>query len=972
MNEVVIDSELKDLLDDPNECGDRIQTLFETAALSALHVALPVKVDGSKKDERALELLIKRIGEGSANMKDNILQIPDGTSEARAVRIQDIVKKTRLNILLPKSSGAPTPVEQAVQNAIDAVQECVGRFTIHELSDHAQMTLLDLAPKGRTLAVESFVTVPEVEKPKMSFEEKTGDDNLVSSLFTAKAVASESSDVQEEVPEFRWSWTDDELFSERKIPQMRRTTMKESDIEEALLLFVDELLTGFAVWKNVCKQTVSSSAQFTDQQQRLRSRDEYLDALDVAFTAATVEVKNTLLPCIRMCTVWKDVLVVLMKGVQKTMEGYCNVPSVDKPNFSGVVTIFTNLFEKSVAVIPPLLSSKHFSPRSIYYFRTFESKNISKDDLGKALVGCRSRNNEDIESNVRARLSNKYSKNAVAKSNERAAVAKASQVLRQQLEHLNDMTENFTYHAPSELVSFLSLWLEKALLTISTLSPEGLSPQLVAEFKNAASFHLCWNFREIALLDPVHTDADTSDIAYREIVDNFYPEPPVTEPIPETTQQPAEVAKPTLALSSDLLTKAWSRIRDEALSQLQITQGTKVIPIENGIRAQIIVPAKEAGLTAVIRKVAKNGVPRAKEVREYLGAIQAVINVIPPSIDTGKDSVVVPEGLKEHLLSRLDELSQHILPLCSDGDLANAEDKEVHVEFIENPLQAILENARKRREEKGQAGKAGKSQDAPKLIPLDPLHEAIIASDIPLENTGAFISELFATTLERTAERTFRGMVNAHTQPHIEAMNQEMVHFAELCSSTVDRLVLAVVQPGTSPSIGQLNAVATQAMQEILAAEGTYSFLEVTHREAIIRQMCENFTNPDIDPADLVIHELHIVPSAEAASELPSLEIKQLRASGTPRLGRLHATVETLIDQRTRGEKRRATQAAREAFPDIASRLNTVQHSNQQIIAGLLVRAENGDPAAIKILQDYLAFQVTVSQALQSLMNFPE
>lgn len=938
VSDVVIDAELAATLFNPQERKDRIEMLLHSTVLSALHSSLPEQIDGSKDDVRALGQLMTKVRDGIRRLHDGIGKVHETNVDGVARAIATTVQSTPFGLEAlerpDKGINLSLPVAEAIKKSVAAIQGILSEFTVQKLTDDEQFQALSLVPEGRSLTVESFLRLPKVEKPKMSFEKKEDNANFISTLFTTEGAASESSDVQEEIPEFRWSWTDDELFTKRQVPYMRKLRMDDSEIAAAQNVFESDLSARFTEWKKGCKKLASSSETFFGEDGIGRPRDEALDIMERKFTEHLSEVGKMLAEWIRGTMTWGDAMDTIVSLHQKKMETYFLFPGAPKPLFiRPALKKFADLLKQSEEVTIPMLSTQHVSQTNGYYYRITPGGSIKQKSLQELYVSCSARDSEDIETTTRAYLRNKYHANPVKRSNERAATKKAIEALSVQLVNLsNEAPENFIYSSIQELTGFLKTWLHKALITISKFSDKELSLTLLSEVKNAVSHHISWNFREVALTRPFLSGMDVTHPEYVHVIKNFYSEIPDNQLVSTTTEVPELAAtspiEQKLALFADVLDRAWKGIRDEALGVLQITKGTDDIPIENGIKSQIISDEKERELSTVTRKVPKDGLRTQAGAKAYLAAIQTVIDAIPATIDIGNDSVVVPEGFKAHLVSQLDELSQHILPLCAEGDVASEGSEEADVQFIANPLDEILKEARELKRARAEAGAGSSSDSSGKkaesvtavLQELCDVTSHAHLVDVVSRAAAARIADAASVVIGshaggmdaeeiRSLSESLQGLIDAGTAGAKEALSTvEMTSLTpEQISSAVDAAFDAALYTAISlpPGVTEAMTTALADQKKNLTAVATGAYDIAGYIDVSNERGTTTFTR-HVD--------IMIAARQNAADRHHNQQVNEAETEGSDLIQQLDSVRIMMVEQSRRGESPEIRAAARDGL----------------------------------------------------------
>lgn len=944
-----IDEDLTLILYNEHELIARMDTLFQSTVISALSASLPQRIEAKKQDAKLLEQFLVKASEDIGRIRQHLRGL-FGTSEAIANQIEQEVRNffPRLAALdlQEKEAGSDPAVALAIRHAVDALRELVTNFTIQALGDEEQLRLLDTTPSDRELTVHSFLDVPEEKESELIFRKSEEDEALIAELMESHGKPIKTHETESDIAEFRWQWTDDELFLERQLPQMRQTRMEVSDIEPALVTFKEELLTGFATWKEQCNTVPKSSDTFVGKDGLQKSRDEMLDIMERTFRENIAPWSDYFRNLVSGCMLWQKIMEDNLPILQRRIETYFLFPQAPKPLcIRPALERFFNQYKKSDVVISPLLSEEHISQSSIFYFRPMTVGVVGDQVLEEALLSCTARDTEDLESTIRRFLRGKYQGDSVKKSNNKAAVKRAIVALSAELTECAQTRGRFEYQSAQKQAEFLKTMLGKALNIISQFTSAELTPALLADFRSAASFHVSWNFREMALTRPLLEGMDVSAPGYLQELAHFYPDPEVLDQ-PRIVSETEKDALQTL--SADFLNTVSRAILDDAVDRLRLEKDGQESAVEDNIRSQLIVPAKEAELVAVNKKLQKNGLQTAEEAQRYIASLRAIVEVVPPTIDIDGQTLEVPAGFTEHLRSQLEELSTRIFSLCPAEALTTEEDAGGQVDFISDPLAGVFERARMRKASHTLADESAKilskSQDA--------LQEAMEVADIPSDRASRYVQRLMTTALEVAGTKILSGKITILNQPYIEDIHAEVVRLSVLCIDIIDQEISRVIVPGSIPSTEQLRTIVMQT----IARAGEHAtqdndFLTKDDHHAFLHQAFSAFMEPTIHADDLLVEDMGVAESITS-------ERDQEVVDATPVMSlfpRLDSAVQQFTEARDRGALRKEEQKRQVrllGLPDTVRYIEEQEAALSATIEMIIGKAGTGDIHALETLQE--------------------
>lgn len=533
----VLSGELENVLYNSDERMARIEVLIRSTALTALAGKIPDKLNVSRSEAKMLERFITKIEEGIHSVQERNRKLTGDAHEIATVLSDGI---DRIALILDRPDADQKLNAQligAIQAGVDAVRNLVAGFNVQLLDDATIWHHMKIMPQNRELTVASFVDVPEEKKlkPQLSFDRARGNDRLVADLFAAQD--KNKGDVVEEVekvPAFRWSWTDDELFASNQVPQIRKFTHDRGKLGFFIQELEKDLSTGFEEWQEQCKSAIASTQTFHNPYGSTLYRDDILARKNANFHEEVKKILQAIEECVRN-GFWENEVAEAILTLEKRLEAHCKIkeeapkptslfrPALDK--------IFARLKE-SEQLRCPFLPEKYISQTKINYrlARTNEKLGVNSKTVQDTMLSDTTVSDTSFDQTVQSFLRKAYDSDLVKKSNERAAAKEATTSLRNLLENFSSKNlEEIVVTSAEEQVKLYKIWLRETLVLISDFQFQGLSPRLLTILKNAASFHMCWNFRGSVLHDYLWFGLKMNEAKLSEELAHFFPEPPVFE-----------------------------------------------------------------------------------------------------------------------------------------------------------------------------------------------------------------------------------------------------------------------------------------------------------------------------------------------------------------------------------------------------------------------------------------------------------
>lgn len=239
-----LNPEIESLLWNQEELSKRIETFLDATLLTALHAQIPSPADVSADDYQRFGQFISRYQVVTGSLREEvgkILRNPDiRDAKSIAAKVKESMDgakdKMREYAEIAKTKGNGV-VLSAIEKASDAFTEAL---SLHSLQEDVILTALDKIPSQVTLQTAQFFTIRKEET-------KT----IVPKAVQKRETKKESK--KEDIPEFKWSWTDEELLKEEGLPLV--TLFNEEQFEKNLSHLNKEILLLTENWaRNLFKQ----------------------------------------------------------------------------------------------------------------------------------------------------------------------------------------------------------------------------------------------------------------------------------------------------------------------------------------------------------------------------------------------------------------------------------------------------------------------------------------------------------------------------------------------------------------------------------------------------------------------------------------------------------------------------------------------------------------------------------------------
>lgn len=815
---VVIDDTVPEALQNPLEVRDRVNMLVEGKVLVALSASIPKVQEGSAGDVKIFARFIDGVRNGIDAACRAILSVSDSVSG-----ITNAVKTASFdlgNFQHLDTKGHSQQVIAAIREASGALRLCLAEFIIDDLADEDALLAQVLEKK---LAVESFLVLP---KAQLVFADKEEARVPVASFFKSPTTKIETAEEEEKVPELQWSWTDQELFGEQQIPQIQLITIKAEEVRVAKEKFTKDIFREYEAWKDTAVSNFPGVLLHDKKTGQSVSQDEFMSRIEDQYQKAIKYVFSLMDGLINSISHHHQTN---FQDLQRDFEReFQKIFTVSQYVFEGKTTalehIFADLFtvfQNSAPVDIPYIDSQHFISDGPRYVRRYKQVILPVEVLMKCIE-------EGVilqEQKITVPVANHKTSRL-----EKGAMRQCRNALTSELELCmrNVSDEARTCTSAMQFIELMRNILHSALHSISTFTFEGLHPSLLAHVKNTASFLVCRNIRMFTILDSfMFADYESND-DFIQIMNNFYPQPPPAAPKKVVKKISNKEAEETPTLSKASLLKTWGTIRDEALAQLSLRKAGKDAEVDKRILDELIVPDVEGEIFECIGRI--NGLELHKEddAKRYLAAFQSIIDAVPKEMTVGKDTIAVPAAFREHLQSRLDELSHYILSHCTGNVSSHGDAVKTRVKFA-NPFAGIMENAKKRRDAReagaGSSADAGTKKSESVRSVLEELYEvkshaqlvelvsraaASRIADAASVVIGSHAGGMDAEAI-RNLSGDLQGLIDAGTAGAKEALSTADLASltSEQISSAVDAAFGAALQSATSLPFGLVEAMTT-------------------------------------------------------------------------------------------------------------------------------------------------------------------
>ena len=525
------DSEIHDLLWNAAELKQRLTSLCESKLVSALAYLLPNRQEISGEQFRRFEQFVFRFRSSLERLfgkVDGVFKAPKIEPEDIAIQILEGMRALRTEMqqcvadARKKGNGS---VLEAIERGVRALEH---PFELNDLKEEKVLETMDAVPPGVELNPNVFFT--EKIKPEAVPSLHFNDSNPADAW--AKALESTERRETEEVPPFRWSWTDDELFEKKKLPAFRKLRLSGEQIRNLWAETAKELVAGFDEWAKKCR-TILADAVLGDARGRQRSIDEVLATLRADHNKHLVETTDIIFNTISSAS--QAEIDGFSRELIEAERSLCKISGGPEAGFvEPVIGRFLDRMLESDVVGYPLLDDRHVDRKQELYSCELSKTNTSADDwvkLGKGIGWHDPITQGEVNEAVVSRMGFVLDGLGPNRGNTIFEIQNALTTLRKRFDaEVKPQVEalagrEFTY---VELIRFWKDPLRQHLEIVNNWSHAGLPGALILDLKNQVSFFVCWNARDAVMRGGLVSGLPISSEYLAELSD-FYPKRPEAE-----------------------------------------------------------------------------------------------------------------------------------------------------------------------------------------------------------------------------------------------------------------------------------------------------------------------------------------------------------------------------------------------------------------------------------------------------------
>ncbi len=625
-----------------NKEGLAIQAGFvvETRVLTALHSVLPNPAEVSREQYEQFERLIRHVRSAIDTLKEGVISAFKEKGEKTEGKIMSHVKENLLAAqasirdyaiaLLVKKNGNTLEAVRVVANAMTET------FEPKNLTEDALLAVM-MNYNDKKLDVEDFVRTKEQQEPQI----RITFNNLPTENIAAKIIQ-EAQNAVKEIPEFRWSWTDDELFAEKKLPQVVRCIHTYQELEKMWEEAGQELLRGMKEWKEQCKDY----EMLAIRSGRLIDIDEVLSHRETTFALGLPERGKSIKEFFEK-PYWEIDSEYLEKDLRDNLASFCTIQNGPAPLFIGdALRKFFEMAKTTVQVAYPFFISEGNVNKEMKCYVPLKRVDVyvsPKDIFIERMTRINDfDSSEKLETNVINLMWKKHSDKI--KSNLKSLIGEAARLLQRNIE--KDLTatlpDQITSRSHLEYVQNCKTALAQALATISAFSYSDLPTFLLMELKNAASFFVTRCVRVTALsssLGREWTMKHDAQMLENELV-NFYPL--------ESPQGDEESLLCTKIKEDRCIPRWWEQVIAAAQERLRIDIAGREDEdaIQNRISSKIFEGSK-------IQKLTDIDFTSPTDLKTFETGLHAAVQCIPSEVGVGSKKHPIPPGIKEFFIGHI-------------------------------------------------------------------------------------------------------------------------------------------------------------------------------------------------------------------------------------------------------------------------------------------------------------------------------
>ena len=539
LSEPLQSEELQILLWDQDRTIRRIQDALEARMFGAIRERFPITQEVPSDQYRRFEQFVVRFQaliEDARTRIGAVFRSPDShnvTAIAQVVyeTMQSVQRDLRGYVQAASAKGNG-PILQAMEAATAALDR---PLQLTDLGEDKLLETLVALPGDPSLQTATFFAVERRLDPVIT---ATFDASNAPDLWERATAKREEE--KEEVPAFRWSWSDEELFGQEKLPCFIRCEHSPQDLwREA----ETSLIEGFRQWRRQCEGMLQSRYYRVRKGERDLTRDQALDGIERAFMQHIPSYGQLLNK--EHSLLWMETLSFQETEIPRRLRTFCQIEDGPEPTFiDDTLRIFFAKLRTGMPVEYPLIALPLVdSIPGGYVTRSIPRVSIGRD-IAYSIIRKDALPETTVERIGRTHCSDPNVTNIMHSTRE---VSHA--LCRMLTQEMMNIPEKKICDAPSQVVAFWKDFLMRALTAIAEFKMSDVPSALLSEIKNAASFYVARMARRYSFVLPLDLQSIDSDERYEEELRDFYPQPPAPE---QAVQEEEEVLE---AVSSRPLTK---------------------------------------------------------------------------------------------------------------------------------------------------------------------------------------------------------------------------------------------------------------------------------------------------------------------------------------------------------------------------------------------------------------------------------
>jgi len=347
-----------------------------------------------------------------------------------------------------------------------------------------------------------------------------------SQFISQSSSGAELAERNQDATEFRWSWSDDELFGKRKIAQLRRCHRTNEQTMELWRETEQALFEGLAQWKQRCLREVDPALVFTTtNEKRKMTLEQALNALEREFRNYVTGHCREMIYKFFSSAFWGDPLSGEQQSLEEALLQLCEFEGRPDPAFiHPAVNLFYSRVTQSEPVNMPPLGPEHITQSNPFYFCPGNMVAAVSKEQVQIAMGKGFSYNEDFDDSILTATQGMLGSGEQYQKNNHI-IREAISALRKQLNAIEqDIEGMLQFQSRANFTRFWKRVLREALQIIETFHFPEVNDELLARMKNVASFHISWNCRDAVLRVGGAYELPQDEAASAEISD-FYPHP---------------------------------------------------------------------------------------------------------------------------------------------------------------------------------------------------------------------------------------------------------------------------------------------------------------------------------------------------------------------------------------------------------------------------------------------------------------